>query len=186
MNQPLDATTADHAEQADDRDDAADGRGRAGDIRDRLRASVPIDETEVVGLVCADQVERWRAGERIPAEAYLALHPTLQGGGEAAFELIYGEFLIRESLGEPPRLEEFCWRFPAFADRLRRQLRLHGALGEAGGPPEPDDDDRLTVPIVPGFEILDILGQGGMSVVYLARQAALNRLVALKVIRGRV
>ncbi len=39
---------------------------------------------------------------------------------------------------------------------------------------------------MPGFEIVGMLGQGGMSVVYLARQAALNRRVALKVIHAKV
>jgi hypothetical protein len=106
----------------------ADGDVSASHLRERLARRGPISEDELVELLCCDQVKRWRAGDRVPAEAYLTLHPMLHGDGEAAFELVYGEYLIRELMGERPELEEFVSRFPRFAERLRRQLGLHRAL----------------------------------------------------------
>jgi tetratricopeptide (TPR) repeat protein len=39
-------------------------------------------------------------------------------------------------------------------------------------------------PVIPGYELLSKLGEGGMGVVFLARQTGLNRQVAVKMIRG--
>src|ERR1051326_744404 len=55
----------------------------------------------------------------------------------------------------------------------------HTPPGMRGANDEPAGPGDVTIP---GYEMLGVLGRGGMGVVYRARHVKLNRLVALKMI----
>jgi formylglycine-generating enzyme required for sulfatase activity len=68
---------------------------------------------------------------------------------------------------------------PAPEDTPARRTRNTGAVATDLAPGECRE-----YPEVPGYEVLGILGHGGMGVVYRARQLKANRLVALKMLRA--
>src|SRR5262245_35544339 len=96
--------------------------GEQPDPRAFLDAVAKATPDQVLAVLDIDQWQRWQRNDRVPAEAYLEAHPTMRADPECAFHLIYGEFRVREQLGESPAAEEYAQRFPQFAARLKLQL----------------------------------------------------------------
>jgi tRNA A-37 threonylcarbamoyl transferase component Bud32 len=177
-------------------------------LEEFLAGLAPLSAEERAPLLWDDQRRRWLAGQRATVEMYAALlNPP--AADDLLLDLIYGEFVLRDELGEKPIVQEYRSRFPHLAQSIARQLSLHQAfsqddadtpgdkyttatgtvgstmrrVGSSGIPPGSPAD----VPAeIAGYKIVALLDSGGQGVVYRAVHPTLGRDVIVKLGRKPV
>jgi eukaryotic-like serine/threonine-protein kinase len=142
------------------------------------RDSSPQDSLEQSGLeqvitLCDEFESSWRASRPVTIESVVARAPEAVRE-RLLRELIALEVELRRNSHETDAPAEFRRRFPDVADEVLRRIF---ATGKSSGAPAP-------MPQRFGrYDVIDLIGKGGMGDVYRVRDDEIERDLALKIMR---
>lgn len=134
---------------------------------DTTLAALTFHSTDLVAdLVKLDLEYRLRAHQPTLIETYLARYPELSSAQEMLLDLVSHEYYVRQHLGLSAKQSDYQSRFPHLGVELLARLESLRV-----GPPE-----------IPQYELQEVVGSGGMGVIYRAIDTELQRSVAIKLV----
>ncbi|MBW3543135.1 MAG: protein kinase, partial [Planctomycetes bacterium] len=157
-----------------------------------VRSCVGTDASEDIQWA-RELIDRQPPGPAFRAEELLAKAPELRESAAAVVEICFEEYSRRVAAGEVVDAAEFSARFPHVHEELEEQFRVidyfrrNSTLAAMLAAQLPEDVWPRAGDSVEGYELLEELGGGALSRVFLAREPELgDRLVVVKLCdRGR-
>ncbi len=140
-----------------------------------------IRSLALIELAKTDMELAWGRGEPLGVMHYLSRFPELQlCTGGVPFDLIVDEIRLRKRHGGcDPNV--FLNTFPQHAAMLKQILSLQETAIPSHTWHQPIAAQLHPGQTIDDFELLRLLGKGAFAQVFLAKQASMNRLVALKI-----